>query len=61
MAIELKNLLIDAEDGSFTINYLDGTSDTKKFRQRSLEYGPGAGQFKFDTDPPLVLAIFFFI
>jgi hypothetical protein len=53
MAIQLKNLLLDAEDGSFTINLPDGTTSTKQFRQRSFTYGDNA-----NTDPPLIVKDF---
>ena len=53
MAIQLKNLLLDAEDGSFTINLPDGTTSTQQFRQRSFTYGDNA-----NTDPPLIVKDF---
>jgi hypothetical protein len=55
MAIQLKNLLLDAEDGSFTISYPDGTSTTKQFNQRSFGYGAGGGQFGFDSQSPFII------
>jgi hypothetical protein len=53
MAIQLKNLLLDAEDGSFTINLPDGTTSTQQFRQRSFTYRDNA-----NTDPPLIVKDF---
>jgi hypothetical protein len=53
MAIQLKNLLLDAEEGSFTINHPDGTTSTKPFKQRSFTYGDSTL-----TNPPLIVKDF---
>lgn len=56
MAIQLKNLLFNAESsGEIIITHPDGTTSTKPFNQRNFGYGAGGGQFGFDSQPPFII------